>query len=187
MELIYSHCLIRLNISRDNKHVGFNSLKKQTILQISVTSEQRSHSDPTASKKNSDHRAARSAIANISTATHWHRQWTLWDLIDRRLMVRTFSMLKTNSMAQRGNGILKEWSWVAVWSPEPRSKISYDTVRPPLAPIRVVVQTPWSSLVFAWLLYGVLWDVTARIFLCQNSGRIWTLSQLKIEQKLTIW
>ena len=50
MERIYSHCLIRLNISKDNKHVGFNSLKK-TILQISVTSEQRSHSDPTASKK----------------------------------------------------------------------------------------------------------------------------------------
>ena len=156
MELIYSHCLIRLTISRDNKHVGFNSLKKTTILQISVTSEQSSHSDPTASKKNSDHRGARSMIANISTATHWHRQWTLWDLIDRRPMVHTLSMLKTNAMARRGNGFLKERSWVAVWSPEARSKISYNTVRPPPAPKRVVVQTPWSSLVFAWLLNGVL-------------------------------
>ena len=70
-----------------------------------------------ASKKNSDHRGGRSTIASHSTAMHWNRWLTLWDLIDRGPMVSTLSMLKTNALARRGNGILKEQSWVAVWSP----------------------------------------------------------------------
>ena len=35
LELIYSHCLIRLNISSENKDLGFHSLKKSTFQNIS--------------------------------------------------------------------------------------------------------------------------------------------------------
>ena len=117
MELIYSHCLIRLNISRENKHVGFNRLKLSNnftnFCYIRAAFSQQSHGV----QENSDHRGGRSTIASISAAMHWNRRWTLWDLIDRRPMVRTLSMLKTNAMARRGNVILKEQSWIAVWSP----------------------------------------------------------------------
>ena len=33
LELIYSHCLIRLNISRENNDFGFNSIKKKSTFQ----------------------------------------------------------------------------------------------------------------------------------------------------------
>ena len=60
---------------------------------------QRSHGDPTASKKNADRRCARRTIASISVATQWHRQWMLWDRIERRPTARTLGMLKTNAVA----------------------------------------------------------------------------------------
>ena len=52
---------------------------------------------PTAPKKNADRRDARSTIGSISAASQWHRQWVLWDRIERRPTARTLSMFKTNT------------------------------------------------------------------------------------------
>ena len=60
-------------------------LNRESQFKTPVTPEQRSHGDPMASKINADRQNARSiyTIASISAATHWHRQWTLWDRIER--------------------------------------------------------------------------------------------------------
>ena len=58
--------------------------------------------------------------------------------------MRTLSILKTNAVARRSHGVLKERSGVNVRSPEPQSKVSYNATGAPRARIThtmVTVQT----------------------------------------------
>ena len=67
--------------------------------------------------KNAERRGARSKNASMTAATQWHRHWTRWDRIERRVTARTLSKLKTNTVAWHSLGVLIERRGDAVRSP----------------------------------------------------------------------
>ena len=75
------------------------------------------------------------------------------NLLYTTVTAHTLSILKTNAVAWGS-------SKSSVGSPKGHhsraSKVSYNAIGAPRACTRVVVQTPWSSVAFAWRLYGVL-------------------------------